>query len=66
MAWADGHDEKAHFLAKRHDWHWKVHYRPYRTVARAYYKKDRLGAGFFFSRGSGDVSHTSKFFTTIA
>ena len=25
-----------------------------------------LGASFFFSRGGGDISHTGKFFTSIA
>lgn len=30
------------------------------------HKSDRLGASFFFSRGGGDVSHASKFVTSIA
>ncbi|KIM99276.1 hypothetical protein OIDMADRAFT_201896 [Oidiodendron maius Zn] len=37
-----------------------------RTVARHYFDKKCLGASFFFSRGSGDVSHASKFATSIA
>ncbi|CAG8980066.1 hypothetical protein HYALB_00013391 [Hymenoscyphus albidus] len=37
-----------------------------RTIARRYFEKERLGASFFFSRGSGDVGHASKFFTSIA
>jgi hypothetical protein len=37
-----------------------------RTIARRYFKEERLGASFFFSRGGGDVSHTGKFFITIA
>jgi hypothetical protein len=38
-----------------------------RTVAHEYYyKRKRLGASFFFSRGGGDVGHAGKFFTTIA
>jgi hypothetical protein len=37
-----------------------------RTIARKYYKEERLGASFFFSRGGGDVSHAGKFFTSIA
>jgi hypothetical protein len=37
-----------------------------RTVARKYYKQNRLGASFFFSRGGGDVSHAGRFFTSIA
>jgi hypothetical protein len=37
-----------------------------RTIARAYHEKKQLGASFFFSRGGGDASKASKFFTTIA
>ena len=37
-----------------------------RTIARQYYEQDRLGASFFFSKGSGDVSDAGKFFTSIA
>jgi nucleoside phosphorylase len=37
-----------------------------RTVAYKYSELYRLGASFFFSRGGGDPSHASKFFTTIA
>jgi len=37
-----------------------------RTIARKYYELGYLGASFFFSRGSGDLSHTGKFFTSIA
>ncbi|KAH6663640.1 hypothetical protein B0J14DRAFT_682901, partial [Halenospora varia] len=36
------------------------------TIAQIYYKEERLGASFFFSRGGGDVSHAGKFFTSIA
>ncbi|KAL7803895.1 hypothetical protein V8C43DRAFT_320517 [Trichoderma afarasin] len=36
------------------------------TIAREYYKKGRLGASFFFSRSSGDLSSTRKFVATIA
>ncbi|KAJ4865536.1 WD domain, g-beta repeat domain-containing protein [Trichoderma breve] len=36
------------------------------TIAREYYKKRRLGASFFFSRSSGDLSSTTKFVATIA
>ncbi|KAL6790916.1 hypothetical protein J3E68DRAFT_443164 [Trichoderma sp. SZMC 28012] len=36
------------------------------TIAREYYRKGRLGASFFFSRSSGDLSSTRKFVTTIA
>jgi hypothetical protein len=37
-----------------------------RTIARKYYDLGHLGASFFFSRGSGDLSHAGKFFTSIA
>jgi hypothetical protein len=37
-----------------------------RTIARKYYELGHLGASFFFSRGSGDLSHAGKFFTSIA
>jgi hypothetical protein len=37
-----------------------------RTIAQRYYKEERLGASFFFSRGGGDVSYAGKFFTSIA
>ncbi|KAH8585978.1 putative F-box and wd40 domain protein [Bisporella sp. PMI_857] len=37
-----------------------------RTVARKYFKEKRLGASFFFLRGSRDASHAGKFFTSIA
>jgi hypothetical protein len=37
-----------------------------RTIALRYSKQNRLGASFFFSTGSGDVSHAGKFFTSIA
>jgi hypothetical protein len=37
-----------------------------RTIAGEYYKQGRLGASFFFSKGSGDVSHAGKFFTSVA
>ena len=37
-----------------------------RTVARYYFDKKRLGASFFFSRGSGDIRHAGKFATSIA
>jgi len=37
-----------------------------RTVARKWYKQNRLGASFFFSKGRGDLGHATKLFTTIA
>jgi hypothetical protein len=36
------------------------------TIAHRYSEQKRLGASFFFSRGSGDVSHAGKFFTSLA
>lgn len=37
-----------------------------RTVADIFYRKKRLGASFFFSRGQGLRAETTAFFTTIA
>jgi len=37
-----------------------------RTIARRYLEEERLRASFFFSKGSGDVSHAGKFFISIA
>jgi hypothetical protein len=37
-----------------------------RTVARAFYDQDRLGASFFFSRGRGDLAKADKFITTLS
>jgi len=36
-----------------------------RTVADMFYKRKRLAASFFFSRGGGDVGSAGKFFTTV-
>jgi hypothetical protein len=37
-----------------------------RTIAHEYHDQKRLGASFFFSRGTEDRSHAGKLFTTIA
>jgi len=37
-----------------------------RTIARELAEKKRLAASFFFTRGKKDVSHSRKFFTTVA
>jgi NACHT domain len=37
-----------------------------RTIAREFRDKDRLGASFFFSRGSGDLGNARRFFTTLS
>ncbi|KAH8601786.1 hypothetical protein B0O99DRAFT_562479, partial [Bisporella sp. PMI_857] len=37
-----------------------------RTIARRYFDQKKLAASFFFSRGSGDVGHAGKFFTSLA
>jgi len=37
-----------------------------RTIALEYETQSRLGASFIFSRGDGDLSKASKFFTSIA
>jgi hypothetical protein len=49
-------------LAERPSWDGKVS----RTVARRYNKQKRLGASSFSSKGGGDVSSASKFFTSLA
>ncbi|KAK5634345.1 hypothetical protein RRF57_010059 [Xylaria bambusicola] len=36
------------------------------TIAQQYSEKERLGASFFFSRGSGDLASAEKFAVTIA
>ncbi|KAH0558822.1 hypothetical protein GP486_004538 [Trichoglossum hirsutum] len=37
-----------------------------RTISQRFHEQGRLGASFFFSRGTDDRSHASKFLTTIA
>jgi len=37
-----------------------------RTIARKLAERKRLAASFFFTRGKKDISHSRKFFTTIA
>ena len=64
MTWADGGDERCIFWLSGMAGTGKSTLA--RTVARKYYDQNRLGASFFFSRGGGDVSHASKFFTSIA
>ena len=36
-----------------------------RTLAHSFTNQKQLGASFFFSRGRGDLSHASKFFTSL-
>ncbi|TVY65587.1 Vegetative incompatibility protein HET-E-1, partial [Lachnellula suecica] len=36
-----------------------------RTIAHEYNEQKRLGASFFFSKGSGDAGHAGMFFTTL-
>jgi len=62
--WADGQDERCIFWLNGLAGTGKSTIA--RTIARRYYKEERLGASFFFSRGGGDVSHAGKFFTSIA
>ena len=64
IAWADGHDERCIFWLNGMAGTGKSTIA--RTIAREYYNRNCLGASFFFSRGGGDVSHASKFFTSIA
>ena len=37
-----------------------------RTIACMWHKQNRLGASFFFSKGRGDLGHSTKLFTSIA
>jgi hypothetical protein len=37
-----------------------------RTIARTYHGRKQLGASFFFSRGTSDLSQPAKFFPTVA
>jgi hypothetical protein len=37
-----------------------------RTVAREFHDQNRLGASFFFSRGSGDLGNARCFFSILA
>ncbi|KAF4626337.1 hypothetical protein G7Y89_g11822 [Cudoniella acicularis] len=62
--WADGEDGRCIFWLKGLAGTGKSTIA--RTIAQRYYKEERLGASFFFSRGGGDVSHALKFFTSIA
>ena len=63
-AWADGRDERCIFWLNGMAGTGKSTIA--RTIAREYYNQKRLGASFFFSRGTEDRSHAGKFFTTIA
>ena len=62
--WADGQDERCIFWLNGLAGTGKSTIA--RTVALEYFERKRLRASFFFSRGSGDVSYASKFFTSIA
>jgi hypothetical protein len=62
--WADGQDERCIFWLNGLAGTGKSTIA--RTIAREYYDQKRLGASFFFSKGGGDVSRASKFFTSIA
>jgi hypothetical protein len=64
MAWADTSDERCIFWLNGMAGTGKSTIA--RTIARTYYEQGRLGASFFFSRGGGDVSHSGRFFTSIA
>src|SRR5947209_8791466 len=62
--WADGSDERCIFWLNGMAGTGKSTIA--RTIAREYYNQKRLGASFFFSRGTEDRSHAGKFPTTIA
>jgi hypothetical protein len=63
-AWADGDNERCIFWLNGMAGTGKSTIA--RTIACEYYNQKRLGANFFFSRGTEDRSHSRKFFTTIA
>jgi len=62
--WADGQD--GHFIFWLNGLAGTGKSTISRTAAREWYRQNRLGASFFFSRGGGDVSHAGKFVTSIA
>jgi len=62
--WADGQDKRCIFWLNGLAGTGKSTIA--RTVARRYFDQKRLGASFFFSKNGGDVSHTAKFFTSLA
>ncbi|KAM3075289.1 hypothetical protein ACMFMG_007269 [Clarireedia jacksonii] len=62
--WADGKDERFIFWLNGLAGTGKSTIA--RTIAQRYNKEKRLGASFFFSRVSGDISHASKFITSLA
>ena len=64
MVWADGLDERCIFWLNGLAGTGKSTIA--RTIAQKYHERHRLGASFFFSRGSGDISHAGKFFASIA
>jgi hypothetical protein len=62
--WIDGNDERTIFWLNGLAGTGKSTIA--RTIAHNCFQQGRLGASFFFSKGGGDISHASKFFTTIA
>ncbi|OBT67626.1 hypothetical protein VE03_03802 [Pseudogymnoascus sp. 23342-1-I1] len=62
--WADGEDERCIFWLNGLAGTGKSTIS--RTVALRYNEQKRLGASFFFSKDVRDVSHASKFFTSLA
>ena len=64
MAWGDNYDNKYIFWLNGMAGTGKSTIA--RTVARAFYDQDRLGASFFFSRGGGDLAKADKFITTLS
>ena len=63
-SWADGQDNRCIFWLSGLAGTGKSTIA--RTVARTFFKKECLGASFFFSRGGGDTGNAVKFVTSIA
>jgi len=62
--WADGQDDQCIFWLNGLAGTGKSAIT--RTVARRCFEQGCLAASFFFSKGSGDISHADKFVTSIA
>ncbi|ETS78830.1 hypothetical protein PFICI_08683 [Pestalotiopsis fici W106-1] len=64
QTWAEGADEKNVFWLKGAEGIGKSTVA--RTVARRYHERGNLGASFFFSKGEGDLSGSTKLVSSLA